>query len=280
MARIRDGFMVEPVMEGCGYYNQHSELQARSAAEADAVLERPLASVTIPPGPLTIADFGSSQGQNSLRQVALALDRLTERTGQSRDVMVVHTDLPHCDFTSLFVLLETALESYMCGRDHVFGSAIGHFFYDRLLPAGSLTFGWPAFALHWLSTLPLTLRAHIWPVLAASGEAKAFGGTCSGGLAKLPRTPRRRAGARRSARAGDRRHKQGGCDRPRAYDGGGERGVENTGRRGQAERRRLYYHDNSSVAASTQRVRDAIREWRIAERLVCAPGWPAAVHEK
>ena len=65
--------MREPVMEGRGYYNKHSEVQARSAEEADGVLERALAAVAIPPGPVTIADFGSSQGHNSMRQPNLAL---------------------------------------------------------------------------------------------------------------------------------------------------------------------------------------------------------------
>jgi hypothetical protein len=166
--------MREPVMEGRGYYNQHSELQARSAEEADAMLERALAALAIPPGPLTVADFGSSQGHNSMRQIAMALDRLTERAGQGRDVMVVHTDLPHCDFTSLFVALGTAPDSYRRGRSDVFSSAIGQSFYERLLPAGSLAFGWSAFALHWMSALPLALRAHVWPPSAAPDEAEAL----------------------------------------------------------------------------------------------------------
>jgi hypothetical protein len=109
-----------------------------------------------------------------MREMSFALDRLTERTERSQDIMVVHTDLPHCDFTSLFVTLETATDSYRRNREHVFASAIGHSFYERLLPADSLTFGWSAFALHWMSTLPLALRAHIWPVSAAPDEAKAL----------------------------------------------------------------------------------------------------------
>lgn len=165
--------MQGPVMEGRGYYNEHSQLQARSAEEADGMLARALTAVAIPPGPLTIADFGCAQGRNSMRQMALALDRLTERTGPARDVMVVHTDLPHSDFTSLFVLLATA-DSYRRGRQHAFPSAIGRSFYERLLPAGSLTFGWSAFALHWMSALPLALRAHIWPIFAAPDEARAL----------------------------------------------------------------------------------------------------------
>ncbi|MEP9380641.1 hypothetical protein ABLE91_28415 [Aquabacter sp. CN5-332] len=166
--------MQAPVMEGHGYYNAHSELQARSAAEADAVLERALAAVAISPGLLTIADFGCSQGRNSMRPLALMLDRLAERAGPGRDMMVVHTDLPQCDFTSLFVTLETTPNSYRRGRDHVFASVVGRTFYEQLLPADSLTFGWSAFALHWMSTLPLALAVHIWPIFATTDEARAL----------------------------------------------------------------------------------------------------------
>jgi hypothetical protein len=166
--------MREPVMEGHGYYNEHSQLQAHSAREADGVLHRAVATVAISPGPLTIADFGSSQGHNSMRQMALVLDHLSARAGPGQDIMVAHTDLPHCDFTSLFATLDTAPDSYRRGRDHVFSCAIGQSFYGRLLPADSLTFGWSAFALHWLSALPRPLRAHIWPVRAAPDEAEAL----------------------------------------------------------------------------------------------------------
>ncbi len=161
--------MLEPVMQGGGYYNEHSELQARSAAEADAMLARAVAAVAIPPGQLVVADFGCAEGRNSMRPMAAVLDGLAARAGAARDVMVVHTDLPHCDFSSVFATLD-APESYRRGRDNVFSSVIGHSFYDRLLPAGSLTFGWSAFALHWMSGLPQPLRAHVWPALAEPDE--------------------------------------------------------------------------------------------------------------
>jgi hypothetical protein len=137
------------------------------AVESDAMLERAIAAVTIPPGPLMIADFGCAQGRNSMHPMALALDRLTERAGPHRDMMVVHTDLPHCDFVSLFETLESAPESYRHGRDRAFPVAIGHSFFDRLLPAASLSFGWSSIALHWLSALPEAPSGHIWPALTA-----------------------------------------------------------------------------------------------------------------
>lgn len=166
--------MHEPVMEGRGFYNAHSQLQARAAREADGVLERALDALVLPAGPLTVADFGSSQGHNSMRQMARVVDRLAARGGVGRDIMVVHTDLPHSDFTSLFATLETSPDSYRRGRPHVFASAIGRSFYERLLPAGSLAFGWSSFALHWMSALPMALAAHIWPIAAAPDEAEAL----------------------------------------------------------------------------------------------------------
>jgi S-adenosylmethionine-dependent carboxyl methyltransferase len=183
--------MREPIMQGRGYYNQHSALQARSAAEADGMLERALAAVTIPAGPPTIADFGSSQGHNSMRQIALMLDRLTERIGRERDVRVVHTDLPHCDYTSLFVTLETSPDSYRRGRPYAFASAIGHSFYDRLLPEGSLTLGWSSFALHWMSALPMALREHILAGPRLFGRRRSVGGGRRGRLEEFPGASRR-----------------------------------------------------------------------------------------
>jgi cyclopropane-fatty-acyl-phospholipid synthase len=166
--------MREPVMEGHGFYNAHSELQARSAEESDHVLARALAAVALPTGAVTIADFGSSQGRNSMRQMAAVLDHVERRCGPGREVMIVHTDLPRSDFTSLFTMLDTAPDSYLRGRSHVFASAIGRSFYERLLPAGSLAFGWSSFAIHWMSALPLTLGAHIWPVAATQDENRAL----------------------------------------------------------------------------------------------------------
>ena len=167
--------MPEPVMEGHGYYNSHSELQARSAETGDAVLRRALNTVAMPPtGTLIIADFGSSQGHNSMRQMGLALDLLTARAEKGRDIMVIHTDLPTSDFSSLFVLLESAADSYRRGRAHVFATAIGRSFYEQLLPARSLTFGWSAFAIHWMSGLPLAMRDQIWPRLASPEEDAAL----------------------------------------------------------------------------------------------------------
>ena len=171
--------MRQPVMQGRGYYNAHSTLQARSAVEADLLLARALDTVALPEGQLIIADFGSSQGRNSARPIGMILDRLAERAGGRREMMVIHTDLPQSDFTSLFEMLEAGPDSYLRQRPYAFASAIGRSFYERLLPAGSLTLGWSAFALHWMSTLPAVLPDHIWLARATSGEARLLAGVAA-----------------------------------------------------------------------------------------------------
>jgi hypothetical protein len=154
--------MTETVMRGHGYYNTHSELQARSGEVSDPVLDAALRAATIPAsGPLTIADFGCSQGRNSMRPMDRALAALLARTGDDRDVVVIHIDQPHNDFASLFALLEGET-SYRRGRPNVFSAAIGRSFYEPLLPARSLTLGWSSIALHWMSHLPVPVADHIW----------------------------------------------------------------------------------------------------------------------
>ena len=136
------------------------------------MLERALAAVTISPGPLTIADFGSSQGRNSMRQMALAVDRLTMRGGQGRDVMV-HTDLPRSPTSPPCSFLQRARRTAI-GRAGTMCSAppSARSFYERLLPAGSLDLRLVGLSpLHWMSA-------------AAAGAARAH-------LADRPQRPRR-----------------------------------------------------------------------------------------
>jgi hypothetical protein len=167
--------MTETVMRGHGYYNTHSELQGRAAAVSDPALEAALQGLVIPAsGPITIADFGCSQGRNSLHPMDRALTVLSARAGMEREFLVVHIDQPGNDFSSLFTLLNEDAASYCRDRPHVFGLAIGRSFYQPLLPTGSLTFGWSSIALHWLSRLPAPLAEHIWILRGSAAEQAAI----------------------------------------------------------------------------------------------------------
>jgi hypothetical protein len=80
-----DSQMLTTVMEGGGFYNRNSDLQATGIALALPFLKD--AALSIPLGgsePLVIADYGASQGRNSMLPVRLAIEALRARAGSWR----------------------------------------------------------------------------------------------------------------------------------------------------------------------------------------------------
>jgi hypothetical protein len=82
-------------------------------------------------------------------------------------VVVLHTDLPGNDFSSLFGTIADDPHSYR--RTGVFPMAIGRSFFEQLAPTGSVMLGWSSIALHWLSERPAPLVG-VWPHLATRAE--------------------------------------------------------------------------------------------------------------
>src|SRR6516165_10498998 len=91
-------------MEGKGCYNRHSAIPAAGGALALPLWEQAAEMIELDVGdrPIVLADYGSSEGQNSLAPMRTAIAVLRARIGHQRPTMVYHTDLPANDFTSLF----------------------------------------------------------------------------------------------------------------------------------------------------------------------------------
>lgn len=153
-------------MEGHGSYNAHSHPQhdaARSGIEQLAAAARgmPLPGT----GPVTIADYGASQGRNSLAPLAAAIDAARDAHGEALAVQVVHTDLPANDFSSLFQTVAGDPHTYL--RPGVYALAAGRSFYEQLLPSATVSLGWSSITVHWLSAAPTPMADGIWSPLAA-----------------------------------------------------------------------------------------------------------------
>jgi hypothetical protein len=163
------------VMEGGGVYNRHSMFQAAGMDSALPLLEKAALNATLEPdsNPVVIADYGSSEGKNSLAPTRLVIDALRRRTSPKRPIFVFHIDQPANDFNSLFGLLNTDPASYALGPD-VFSCAIGRSFYEKVLPPGYVHLGWSSFAAHWLSKVPTTIPDHFFPVLSRSAARAEF----------------------------------------------------------------------------------------------------------
>lgn len=148
-------------MQGGGFYNRHSAMQASGIAALLSLWEAACRTVDISDGPVTIVDYGCSQGRNSMIPMRKAIDVLRSRAGVNIPIEVVHTDLPSNDFSSLFDALISDPNSYMTGTSEIFPLAIGKSYFAPLLPPGRVHLGWSTWALQWMSTNSIDAPDHI-----------------------------------------------------------------------------------------------------------------------
>lgn len=157
-------------MEGHGAYNRSSRVQATGSSPALPLFEHAARNVELEPAPapIVIADYGASEGLNSLAPLTAAIGALRARVGHDRAISVIHTDLPESDFTALFQLLAIDPDSYLRRDSAAFASAVGRSFYEQILPSESVTLGWSAWAVQWLSRVPAPIPDQV--QIAFSGD--------------------------------------------------------------------------------------------------------------
>jgi cyclopropane-fatty-acyl-phospholipid synthase len=160
-------------MQGDGNYNLNSALQSSNLQSAVPLLVEAARSIDIEQGrSMLLADYGASQGRNSMLPVSAAIDAMRAQRTTASPITIVHTDLPSNDFASLFTMLDEDDASYLRGREKLYPTAIGRSYFDAILPPGSVDLGWSSNALHWLSRNPIDVPDHGWAVLSASKTAR------------------------------------------------------------------------------------------------------------
>ena len=162
------------VMEGKGSYNKHARLPAGGAALAMPLLEKAVQNLDLEPGEqsIVIADYGSSQGKNSIAPMQVAISGLRNRIGAARAISVFHIDQPSNDFAALFAVLDADPDRYVLNEPNVFPAAIGRSFYENVLPPGSVHLGWSSYAAVWLSRIPALIPGHFF-YLFSTGSVRA-----------------------------------------------------------------------------------------------------------
>ena len=151
-------------MEGDGAYNRHAKFQADGSTIALLLIQEAAEKIEITCGnePIVIADYGSSQGKNSLKPMRATIETLRSRIGSNRPIMVCHIDLAVNDFNSLFKMLDADVDSYTRFAANVYPCAVGRSFYENVLPAECVHIGWSAYAVQWLSRIPAVPVDHFW----------------------------------------------------------------------------------------------------------------------
>jgi hypothetical protein len=166
--------LLHGVTEARGSYNKHAATQAAGGALALPLLKKAARDLALleDQGPIVIADYGSSQGKNSLAPMRAAIAALRERVPEERPICVVHVDVAENDFSTLFDVLDRAPETYLSDDANVFPSAVGRSFYRQVLPSSHVHLGWSSYAAVWLSGAPAMMPGHFW-IPSASGEVRA-----------------------------------------------------------------------------------------------------------
>jgi hypothetical protein len=177
-AEARSTAAASIAMRGAGYYSSHT-IGAKAVIDAatDLVLEAARAvALPDPETPFGIADYGCADGGTSIDlHRALIADIRARAPG--RPVSLVYTDLPGNDYSALFKRLQGLLPMDPVGLSNVgqlFTSASGTSFYRQIVPSGTLSLGFSATAMHWLSTLPGRITGHVHSVGAAGDELEDF----------------------------------------------------------------------------------------------------------
>jgi SAM dependent carboxyl methyltransferase len=148
-------------MEGGGFYNKNSALQASGISLLLPLWTATCKTVGCVGEPLVVVDYASSQGRNSMVPMQIAVEILRQRTAPHTPVEVFHTDLPSNDFSALFNALQDDKISYMTGLLNVFPAAIGRNYFQPLFAQDRVHLGWNTFSMQWLSRNPLSTPDHV-----------------------------------------------------------------------------------------------------------------------
>ncbi|WP_027167735.1 hypothetical protein [Mesorhizobium sp. WSM3224] len=166
-------------MRGAGYYSANT-VGAKYVIDkvGDLVVEAVARMPRLADGqPFAIADFGAADGGTSMDMMRRLVAAVRE-TEPHRDISITYTDLPHNDFSTLFRLsqglLGTSTEVPLAETPalYIFGS--GTSFYRQILPDNSLSFGFSATAMHWISKRPCMIADHVQAVGATDREREQF----------------------------------------------------------------------------------------------------------
>ena len=153
-------------MAGC--YNSNCRPQMASVKLSLPFIQQAVDVLDLPSSgaPLIIADFGSSQGSNSIHAMKMIIEYLRESKQEARSLLLVHNDLPSNDWSQLFQLLND--------DDSYHGVACGRSFYEQCLPQNSVIISHSSTSIHWLSCKPCNMSNHCSILFGQDNERNSF----------------------------------------------------------------------------------------------------------
>tara|TARA_Y100000590_G_scaffold457815_1_gene611238 strand:+ start:3390 stop:4517 length:1128 start_codon:yes stop_codon:yes gene_type:complete len=163
-------------MKSSGYYSQRTAGAKIAIDSIQPLMEK--AIIEIPKLPiLRMADFGSADGGTS-QAMWSKLINIIRKGNDNRHIEILYTDLASNDFSTLFKTMQGMLGntklSFQKKFNNVFVHGCGTGFHQQLMSNESLSLGFSATAMHYVSEKPCQIKNHVHMVGADSSEKIKF----------------------------------------------------------------------------------------------------------
>ena len=163
-------------MKGEGYYSKKTAGAKNAIDSIQEILESAILSLP-QTDTLRFADFGAADGGTS-QELWYNLINLLRKGGDKRALEVIYTDLASNDFSTLFRTMqgmgENANLAYQEEFENVYVHACGTGFHRQLVTSGTLSLGFSATAMHYVSEKPCQILDHVHMVGASKLEQEKF----------------------------------------------------------------------------------------------------------
>ncbi|MGI9523689.1 MAG: SAM-dependent methyltransferase [Hyphomicrobiaceae bacterium] len=166
-------------MKSGGYYSARTRGAKDVIDNASDMLLDAVAAIPEPPAslPVQIADFGAADGGTSKEAIRNTVAAIRNRLPQHQ-ILITYTDLASNDFSTLFKSMQgldgNAEDTYLNEFADVFVHACGIGFHRQLFPDQSLSLGFSATAMHYLSEKPCEIENHVHMVGATGRTLSAY----------------------------------------------------------------------------------------------------------
>ena len=163
-------------MRGSGYYSQKT-VGAKIAIDASKMLIEKAMKEIPKLKILRMADFGSADGGTS-QEMWFKLIKNIRKKNDFRQIEILFTDLASNDFSTLFRIMQgmqgNSKLSIQKKFSNVFVHACGTGFHQQLMSNNSLSLGFSATAMHYISEKPCQISNHVHMVGAKVPERLKF----------------------------------------------------------------------------------------------------------
>jgi len=163
-------------MKGAGYYSAKTAGAKNAIDKIQKIIEN---AIKVIPSTdiLRFADFGSADGGTS-QEMWNNIIKLIRNSGDERQIEILYTDLASNDFSTLFKTMQgmhgNTNFAFQKNFSNIFVHGCGTGFHDQLMANNSLTLGFSATAMHYVSERPCLIQDHVHMTGANEEEIQLF----------------------------------------------------------------------------------------------------------